>query len=672
MVFTFRVSWLALVAVPVAVALTAYGLRPREPVVAPIRLAIVRGALAVGAYAVLTVELAGAFRVLTGPVLALGWLAGLIAAAGLAGWRLRRDGHRPRPPRDWLRARLLDPWRAAGPLARALAVALSTLVLGELVVGAVAEPNNYDSQTYHLPRIEHWVADADVGFFATAIHRQVTLAPGAEYLLVHLRLLTGGDLLYNQVQWVAGVGCLLVASRIAAQLGGGRRAQLVTAFLVGSAPMVTLQASSTQNDLVVAAWTGCVATLVLDGLRRRAKPADVLALGAATGLTALTKNTGLLAAGPLLALWVIGQLPAAAARPAARRGYPIAALRAAAATLGVLAVAGTLAGPFLGRVAAEFGNPLGPPRLTASVPMQRHDPGAVLVNGLRIAHTALDTPLTPLRDASAAAIDALARAMGVDPEDRRITFGQTTFPATAWYPDEDRVSFPIAGALAIVATVLALARPARLSTVAAGRLRAYAIVVAAAALLYAATVKWQPWGNRLLMFALVLAAPLAGRWLDALLRRRSAAGRPSVATVATATVLAVAALAGALAIGYGFPRRLVGAGSVLTTGDWEMRFLRRPQWAEEYTWAAQRVAGAHRIGLVQRNDDWEYPWWLLLRRDHELVALQSVLPHHPPAPATSVDAIVCTGDAGLCTRSAPRGWHIERRGYVAVALPPTP
>src|SRR4030095_6349372 len=107
-----------------------------------------------------------------------------------------------------------------------------------LLIALITEPNNFDSQTYHLPRIEHWIAQRSVEFFPTGIYRQAATPPGAEYLLPHLRLLTGGDALYNLLQWAAGVGCLVVASRLTAQLGGGRRALLSPVFLVVTAPSV--------------------------------------------------------------------------------------------------------------------------------------------------------------------------------------------------------------------------------------------------------------------------------------------------------------------------------------------------------------------------------------------------------------------------------------------------
>ncbi|MFC8845741.1 MULTISPECIES: hypothetical protein [unclassified Micromonospora] len=742
---------------------TVAPLRPAGPdTVAPLRLAVVRAAVVTGAFAVLTVELLGALRLLTLPAFAVAWLLFVAATVAAAGWRRRRaiaatgsTGFGTDRSPAAVRARLADRWRTAGRGERLLAGTVGGLVLVELLIALLAEPNNFDSQTYHLPKVEHWVAQGGLEFWPTAIHRQVTIPPGAEYLLLHLRLFTGGDALHNLLQWAAGVGCLLAVTRITAQLGGGRRAQLLTAFVLATTPMVALQATSTQTDLVCAAWVACVATFALDGLRRRAGAGTLLLLGAATGLTAVTKTSGLIGVGPLLLLWGIGQLRLAyldgivrgavgdrranarvdgPAQPAlvgaggvglpaggADRGAPVGAgdvarpavadgvlkppgsraggvARTVAGSVLVLLVALLVVGPFLARVQAEFGHPLGPPRLRESIPMERHDPPSVLVNALRIGHTALDTPLAAVRAGTAEAIVAGAWAIGVDPQDRAITFGRETFPVPAWYPDEDRVAFPLAGTLALVGAALALARPARVSPASAGALRGYAIVVVATVALHTAMIKWQPWGNRLLLYALVLAAPLAGLWLDSLFRRRLASGpesgpgsgfdggsgggsaagpgRRSVAVGLAVAMLAGSALAGVLALSYGFPRRLVGAGSVFTTSEWDTRFLRRPQWAGEFRVAADavRAADARRIGLVQQNDNWEYPWWLLLRdadgRPPELVALQSVLPDRPPADPASTDAIVCTGNRQVCAELVPAGWTLAWRGYVGYALPP--
>jgi hypothetical protein len=198
--------------------------------------------------------------------------------------------------------------------------------------------------------------------------------------------------------------------------------------------------------------------------------------------------------------------------------------------------------------------------------------------------------------------------------------------------------------------------------------RVYAAAYFVALLLYVTTVKWQPWGNRLVLFLLVLGAPLAGLWLAGVLR-----GRPRPVAAWTAVVaVTVAACAGWLAVGFGWPRRLVGSGSVFTESRIEQRFNRRPQWRADYEWAADavRAAGARRVGLVQGEDTWEYPWWVLLRGD-DIEALQSLVPGHPPtvAPAQT-DAIVCTVDPAICAYYLPPGWRLHTRGIVSYAVRP--
>src|SRR5205814_1580486 len=108
----------------------------------------------------------------------------------------------------------------------------------------------------------------------------------------------------------------------------------------------------------------------------------------------------------------------------------------------------------------------------------------------------------------------------------------------------------------------------------------------------------------------------------------------SVAAWVAVGALAVGACAGGRAVGYGWPRRLVGHGSIFTESRLEQRFNRRPRWLADYVWAADavRAAGARRVGLVQGEDTWEYPWWVLLR-DEDIEPLQSIVPGHQPAVA---------------------------------------
>jgi 4-amino-4-deoxy-L-arabinose transferase-like glycosyltransferase len=664
-----------LILLPASTApLLAYALRPAAPVVAPGRLTVARTALALGGYAVFSVELLSALHRLTTTGVAIVWLVALFLAGVAAAGRWRRDapgGGEPRRP-------MSERWYALSRGERVVVLVIAGLLLGELILAVVSPPNTYDSQSYHLPKVEHWVQQHDLQFYPVRIHRQVTYAPGAEYLLLHLRLLTGGDLLYALVQWSAGLVALLAVTRLTMQLGGGRRAQLLAAFVLASTPAVVLESSSTQTDLVVACWVACLATLALDAVGGRTRLAETLAgpirgpgtvvlLGLATGLIAVTKQTGLFVAAPLLLWWGLAGL---------RRGVAVrrpvrAAAGVAASAVVILALAGALTGPYLWRMYSEFGNPLGASYVTGSITMQRHDPAALLVNSARQVQTLFDTPVPAVSDWTVGRVEALSRALGVNPSDPKITFDNTTYPTQAWYPSEDKAAYPVQALLMVIGAVVCLIRAGEY----AGRRRAYALVVLVGLILHSATVKWQPWGNRLFLYLVVLAAPLAGLTLTAAYRAVQASPRPVrlprplVAGVLTA-VLVVGGVAGGLSVLYGWPRRLVGSDSVLVLDRWHARFLMRPAWADGYAevGAAVRASGARRIGIVQGNDTWEYPWWLEFR-GRQLVAMQSLLPKHKVPPSQTVDAVVCAGPERICREWAPGGWEVRMYGQVGWALP---
>jgi len=111
---------------------------------------------------------------------------------------------------------------------------------------------------------------------------------------------------------------------------------------------------------------------------------------------------------------------------------------------------------------------------------------------------------------------------------------------------------------------------------------------------------------------------------------------------------------------------------VFTESATQERFIRRPQWQADYVWAADavRASGARRVGLVQGEDTWEYPWWVLLRGS-DIEALQSLVPHHEPlVQSTQVDAIVCVAAEPICAFYVPQGWALHMRGTVGYALRP--
>jgi hypothetical protein len=54
--------------------------------------------------------------------------------------------------------------------------------------------------SYHLARVAHWGQNHTVAFYPTHIVRQLYQPPWAEYAMLHLYILAGGDRLANLVQ----------------------------------------------------------------------------------------------------------------------------------------------------------------------------------------------------------------------------------------------------------------------------------------------------------------------------------------------------------------------------------------------------------------------------------------------------------------------------------------
>jgi hypothetical protein len=255
---------------------------------------------------------------------------------------------------------------------------------------------------------------------------------------------------------------------------------------------------------------------------------------------------------------------------------------------------------------------------------------------------------------------AVSRGVGVDPQDPAITLASGKYPDPRWGPDEDHAPFPIQSALILAAVVATLV--ARRVT---GPVRVYGGLSALALLLTVAVVKWQLWGNRLLLSEVVIGVPLVGWWLERLLER--AKRRVIPAGLAVIMVMSFAGAYGSVLLGQ--PRRLIGAGSVFTRTEMEERFARQESRLGAYRMVADliRAAGARRIGLMINGDQWEYPLWVMLpgRRFDSVV---SWVPGVPAAKLTDVDALVCI--APDCRTRVPPSWHYVQVAYlIAVATP---
>jgi hypothetical protein len=172
------------------------------------------------------------------------------------------------------------------------------------ITAVVSTPNTWDSLSYHLSRVEHWIQDKTISYYPTHIIRQLYYCPWAEFAIAHLRLLCPWKGVVNLLQWFAMAGSLVCVSLIVKQLGGSRRAQLVACVAAVMLPMGILQSVSTQTDYVETFWLMCFVFFVKEILVNF-RPLYVFSAGLSLGLALLTKGYGYILMVPFLILLIV-------------------------------------------------------------------------------------------------------------------------------------------------------------------------------------------------------------------------------------------------------------------------------------------------------------------------------------------------------------------------------
>ena len=187
------------------------------------------------------------------------------------------------------------------PIVPILSISIITLV-----IGIVSPPNNWDSMTYHMSRVEHWRTNGSVSHYPTNSVWQISHTPFAEFVILQFQTLGfGSDRFANLVQWLFFVASMATASSLVGILGGTRLAQNISAMAIATTPMVIMQATSTQNDLVCGFF---VAAVVFFAIKIGVQPNrwDRAYLSLALALAIATKGTAYVLLPPFMiwALWV--------------------------------------------------------------------------------------------------------------------------------------------------------------------------------------------------------------------------------------------------------------------------------------------------------------------------------------------------------------------------------
>ena len=476
-----------------------------------------------------------------------------------------------------------------------LIAGIALVCVTTFVTAILAPPNTWDSMTYHMSRVMHWLQNRSVDHYPTHIIRQIEMNPWAEFAISHFQALSGGDRFANLVQWFSMIGSVIGTSLIARQLGGSRWTQLVSATVTVTIPMGILQASSTQNDYVVAFWLLCLAWAMLRYIDDRALIWATM-IGACLGLAILSKGTAYIFALPFL-FWLAFYI----FRPPART---------IALTLLCIVV------PFIllnvnhyQRNWEVFANPLSSGE--SSHFNTSMSAATLFSNLLRNTAMQLNSPSEQLNRLIDEAVVATHRVLGLHPSDPDTSWAGTRF--SVGYPNRhEDTTGNFLHVLLFAAALLTLGVRFLRTKKRTPTLLYYCIAVIAAYLLYCFLLRWQPWISRLLLPLCVLGAPALAMICASYWKR----GVTNIAVLA----LLVAALPWTFSNnsrplmhlsaeqGAQFPLLSLDRNLLYFMNKGESVYIRYSMIARDI-----QQKGATRIGLIMGEDSWEYPLWVFLK-----------------------------------------------------------
>lgn len=513
---------------------------------------------------------------------------------------------------------------------KAVFIAIFILLILVFVQGIVYPPNNWDSMTYHLARVTAWIGHQSVDHFPTHILRQLYQPPFAEYFILHINLLSRCDCFSNSVQFIYLIFCLPVILSLLDQAGLSGKYGLLAMVLLFTIPEVILQASSTQNDIVVSFFL-LTSTLYAIKSFKESGFLNFLLLGISVGLAMFTKGTAYIFLAPVLLIFGIAIL--IITYKTGKFNRLVLAFAAAVIALSINAPQFTrnyqMAGNFMGVDETE----------TKRYVNEAWGVEFFASNFIRNLSNHLGP--NPISKISRKAVVKLHQWAGMDVNDLRTTFPGKVYKGAPEFPThEDTAPNPIHFVLILFSLFLIAKGLIARKRMVDPLLFWLSLALLMQVLLFSAYLKWQPWHSRLHTPLFMLSIPLILYTLKA-----------GVKHLWFQKIIMIALIFYAyLVVMFNYSRPIVPtrySARISVTDNREIKlFANKPFLPEEYKAVSAEIrnSGFKNIGLILGHDDWEYPvfrnnYTKVLRPIHIKVEnISGKLPH----PFSGVDCIVST------------------------------
>ncbi len=472
------------------------------------------------------------------------------------------------------------------------------------LIAIVAPPNNWDSMDYHMSRVAYWIQNHSVAHYPTSYTPQLYQNPFSEFVILHFQILSGGDYFANLVQWLSMIGCIIAVSLIAKLLGANLQGQVFSAVVTATIPMGILQASSTQNDYVIAFWVVCLAYYLLSTIQGETSKiwTNSFKIGSSIGLAILTKGTAYFYIFPFLVWFAFSQIK----RLRWQAWKPALIVGSISLLLNI--------SHYL-RNYNLFASPLGEP---SDYRNEAYGINILVSNILRNIALHIGTPIGLWNGIANRLIQIIHIFIGVDINDPRITFSKTFFVPGGWSTigitgNENGAGNLVHLALIIICMIIFISRKYIRKQ---SYVFAYLITTISTFLIFCYLVKWQAWNSRLHLPFFILMSPFVGVVLSKLKKQKIA--------IFIVTFLLVSSLPWVFFNRY---RPIIDSNNIFQTSRIEQYFSNRPFLKGTYTGAVDFLNSkkCSNIGLSMGKDPWEYPLWVLLQQNNQkIVKIQHI------------------------------------------------
>ncbi len=474
------------------------------------------------------------------------------------------------------------------------------IVVVNVYVAAQTPPNNWDSMVYHLPRIEHWLQNRSVEFYATHVNRQLFFSPGFEYVLLHVRALSGGDTFLN----LTGVFVWLVAATAVSELARLLKAQATGQLLAGLLalllPTGVLYASTTKNELYLGLW---ILTALVFFLRFKATTSwqDAVSFGAAIAFAVHTKTTAYILLLPVVVWFVVWGI----------RSQKGKIWRYGAAII-LLFLAINL--PHAVRNQQLYGRFLGPQEETAYYHNETYGVRVLVSNVLR--NLAMHMRATEgWNRILYYGLSSIHDVMDIGTSDTRTTWPGYQFSLPPIRFNEDETGAPLHLILFLMCVAVWLFRRRKKDD---NDLAGFVLVMVTGFLLFSGYLRWQFWVVRLMISLGLMASVVIGVLLERIPKQWVHAG-----------VIFLNLLFAAFCL-YKNPTK-----PLPVVYDYNIANLPRvlsmiypPALQPDYMEVLEllnREMVCDQVGLVTDNATWEYPIWVEMSKYHPALRIEHVL-----------------------------------------------